>query len=198
MSRISCIPIPNNELVISSYSSVRLQQPKTGLSVESEMPKEIMMNPEKADESPSVKIDKMESVLMKDEQVKGIQKLNMDDETITKPINEKKNSNDDEKPEIEPKIVERLLDEKDFLTMMFSKEEPVGFSLATTTTTESTTTSDTTTEIPTTSNLSVSTETESESQSTTKNIDEYLTTTTTSSLVVDTTIQIEDVESEMI
>lgn len=136
--KISCVPV-SSDFVISSYSSVRLQQPKTGLSVESEMPKEIMMNPILADEPP-VKVDKMESIFIKDEQLKGITKMSMDEETIMKSINEKKN-NVDEKPEIEPKIIEQLLDEKDFL-MMFRKEEPVGFSLASSTSTPTTSTTD--------------------------------------------------------
>lgn len=71
--RISCLP----SYVISSYSNVRIQQPNVGLSVESQMPMEMLFNPILADEPPQL-TDKMDSIFMKSDQIKNVKSMNID------------------------------------------------------------------------------------------------------------------------
>lgn len=92
------------------------------------------MNPKLADEPPK-KVDKVESIFMKDdEQIKGIQTMNLDEETIMRSINDKKASNlaefDVTKSDIKHNIFEHIIDETD-LMMMYPTEQPSGFSTAT-------------------------------------------------------------------
>lgn len=92
-----------------------------GLSVESQMPMDIMLNPSMADEPPA-HVDKMESIFMKGDQIKNIKSMNIDETEIMESIN-KQNlmqqiANDDE----------HVFDESDLVVM--GKEQPVGFSIA--------------------------------------------------------------------
>ena len=121
VSRISCLPITS--YVISSYSNVRLQQPTMGLSVESPMPMEIMMNPVLADEPPA-KVDKMESIFMKGDQIKNIKTMNIDEEEIMMSIN-KQNS---QQPNNEN--VENMANFTESVLMGLGMEVPVAFSIA--------------------------------------------------------------------
>lgn len=137
--------------MISSYSNVRLQQPRIGLSVESEMPKEMLMNPELADEPPA-KVDKVESIFMKDDQqIRGLQKMEMDEETMMRSINDKPSEIigfDITKSDIQLKTVEHIIDVKD-LMMMFPTQQSTTES-SSTTVMATTPTSVTTTEVSTT------------------------------------------------
>lgn len=117
VSRMSCVP---TTYVISSYSNVRLQQPTMGLSVESQMPMDIMLNPILADEPPAI-IDKMESIFMKGDQVKNVKSMNIDEKEIMASIN--KHSDSDHHDNVD----ERIYDEKDFIAV--GNEQPVGFSV---------------------------------------------------------------------
>lgn len=106
--RISGLP----SYVISSYSNVRIQQPNIGLSVESQMPMEMLFNPILADEPPQM-TDKMESIFMKSDQIKNVKSMNIDAKEIMESINQqtaKTNSDDD-------------------LFIAMGTEKPVGFSL---------------------------------------------------------------------
>lgn len=92
------------------------------------------MNPQLADEPPT-KVDKVESIFMRDDQqIKGIQTMSMDDETMMRSINDKKPSSvvgfDMTKSDIQHKTFEHIIDEKD-LMMMYPTEQPSGFSTAT-------------------------------------------------------------------
>lgn len=166
---ISCLPFPtSDQLVISSYSNVRLQQPRVGLSVESEMPKEMLMNPKLADEPPE-KVDKLESIFMQDDQpIKGLQKMDRDDmETMMRSINEKPEvvGFDITKSDIQLKTMDHIVEAKDLL-MMFptqlpTEPSPTAAPITTTTitatvatTNEPTTSSTTTTETTTTTTAS--------------------------------------------
>ncbi|KAL7023450.1 hypothetical protein ACKWTF_012617 [Chironomus riparius] len=117
--RITCIPA----YVISSYSNVRLQQPTSAvLSVESQMPIEIMLNPKLADEQPTL-VDKMESIFMKSDQktIKNLKTMNMDESEMMETINKQNLSqtqNDDE----------NVFDESDLVAV--GNMEPAGFSMA--------------------------------------------------------------------
>lgn len=115
VSKITCHP--TNAYVISSYSNVRIQQPTMGLSVESQMPMEIMLNPVLADEPPT-QVDKMESIFMKSDQIKNIKSMNIDEKEIMDSIN-KQTSQDETTPE-------NIFDESDLIAM--GNEEPAGFS----------------------------------------------------------------------
>ncbi|CRL05925.1 CLUMA_CG018926, isoform A [Clunio marinus] len=119
VSRVICIP----SYVIESYSKVRLQQPTMGLSVESHMPMDIILNPVLADEPPA-QVDKMEGIFAKNEEMKNIKTMNIDEETIMKSINTQnlpQNSNDDIKDK-------NTFDES--YGIVLGHEKPVGFTLA--------------------------------------------------------------------
>lgn len=170
---ISSLPFPtSNELVISSYSNVRLQKPRIGLSVESEMPKEMLMNPKLADEQPE-KVDKLESIFMQDDQpIKGLQKMDIDEEAMMmRSINEKPREVvgfDITKSDIQLKTMDHIVEAKDLL-MMFPMQlltEPTP-TAATITTTTSTTTVATTNE-PTTSSSTTTVTTSTTAVSTTE------------------------------
>lgn len=106
--------------VISSYSKVRLQQPTSGLSVESQMPMDIMLNPILADEPPT-QIDKMESIFIKSDQIKNVKSMNIDEKEIMDSMN---NQN------ISTTVVNEeanVYDDKDFIS--FGQEKPVGFTV---------------------------------------------------------------------
>lgn len=92
-----------------------------GLSVESQMPMDIMLNPILADEPPAI-IDKMESIFMKNDQVKNVKSMNIDEKEIMASIN--KHSDADHHDNVD----ERIYDEKDFIAV--GNEQPVGFSVA--------------------------------------------------------------------
>ena len=106
--RISGFP----SYVISSYSNVRIQQPNIGLSVESQMPLEMLFNPILADEPPQM-TDKMESIFMKSDQIKNVESMNIDAKEIMESINQQtaKTNNDDD------------------LFIAMGNEKPAGFSL---------------------------------------------------------------------
>lgn len=91
-----------------------------GLSVESQMPMDIMLNPVLADEPPAV-IDKMESIFMKGDQVKNVKSMNIDEKEIMESINKHSDSDHHDK------VDERIYDEKDFIAV--GNEQPVGFSV---------------------------------------------------------------------
>lgn len=120
VSRIACLP---STYVISSYSNVRLQQPSTGLSVESQMPMDIMLNPILADEPPAV-VDKMESIFTKNEPVKNLKTIDIDEKTIMESINKQIIPTEDNAEE----TTTTLYDESDFIAV--KKEQPMGFSVA--------------------------------------------------------------------
>jgi hypothetical protein len=120
-SRMSCSPT----YVISAYSNVRIQQPTMGLSVESQMPMDIMLNPVLADEQPS-QVDKMESIFMKGDQIKNVKSMNIDEKAIMESINKQITPTDNEQEA-------KALEEADFVVL--SSEKPVGFSVPTNTST---------------------------------------------------------------
>lgn len=128
LSRASCSP----SYVIESYSKVRVQQPSVGLSVESHTPLDIMLNPNLADEPPTV-VDKMESIFMKSEPMRNVKSTSADEKEIVESINKQiaplKNANEKEAS---------ILDERDFIPT--GLHLPTGFSVATETTTTSTST----------------------------------------------------------
>lgn len=200
---ISCLPFPtSNELVISSYSNVRLQQPRIGLSVESEMPKEMLMNPKLADEPP-LKVDKVESIFMLDQPIKGLQKMDIDDmETMMRSINERPEvvGFDITKSDIQLKTMDHIVEAKDLL-MMFPTQQSTEPSTteALITTTTSTTTVATTNE-PTTSSSTTTVTTTTTAVSTTE--DNLLSIQTTEEATTEpidlptTTIESLDDESE--
>lgn len=113
VSRMSCTP---TTYVISSYSNVRLQQPTMGLSVESQMPMDIMMNPVLADEQPT-QVNKMEGIFMKSDQMKNIKSMNIDEKAIMESINKQNHQ-----------INENIFDATEIIVMGNAK--PVGFSIA--------------------------------------------------------------------
>lgn len=116
VSRLSCSP---TTYVISSYSNVRIQQPTLGLSVESQMPLDIMMNPKLADEPPAL-VDKMESIFMKSDQMKNIKSMNIDEKEIMESINKQNHHQRENNDE--------TIHESDLIAL--GMEEPVGFSIA--------------------------------------------------------------------
>lgn len=120
VTRIACSP---TTYVISSYSNVRLQQPSMGLSVESQLPMDIMLNPILADEPPPV-VDKMESIFMKTEPAKNVKSMNIDEKEIMESINKLTNPTEN----IAEETTTTLYDESDFIAV--KKEQPVGFSVA--------------------------------------------------------------------
>jgi hypothetical protein len=101
-----------------------------GLSVESQMPMDIMLNPVLADEQP-VQFDKMESIFMKGDQIKNVKSMNIDEKEIMASINKQITSVDNEQ-ETEAKALE----EADFVVL--SVEKPVGFTVPTPTNTSTT------------------------------------------------------------
>lgn len=124
VSRMSCSP---TTYVISSYSNVRLQQPSNGLSVESQTPMDIMLNPILADEPPTT-VDKMESIFMKSsEQIRNLKTVNVDEKHIMESINKANatDTTDDERNE-------NIFDETDFITL--GTETPSEFSIMSDTT----------------------------------------------------------------
>lgn len=127
VSRMSCSP---TTYVISSYSNVRLQQPTNGLSVESQTPVDIMLNPILADEPPAL-VDKMESIFMKSDQIKNVKTVNVDEKEIMESIN-KPNATDTTDNVGEKNIY----DERDFVAL--GTEMPVGFSITSETTQQTT------------------------------------------------------------
>lgn len=120
MLRVVCSPAT---YVISSYSNVRLQQPLMGLSVESQMPMDIMLNPILADEPPLV-VDKMESIFMKTEPAKNVKSMNIDEQEILELMNKQNVTSENNAEE----TTTALYDESDFIAI--KKEQPVGFSVA--------------------------------------------------------------------
>ena len=123
VSRISCLP--TTSYVISSYSNVRLQQPTIGLSVESPMPMEIMMNPVLADEPPT-QVDKMESIFMKSDQIKNIKTMNIDEEEIMMSINKLQNTQQPNTENVEN--ITNVYEESDLMGL--GMEVPAAFSIA--------------------------------------------------------------------
>jgi hypothetical protein len=105
-----------------------------GLSVESPMPMEIMLNPVLADEPPT-QVDKMESIFMKGDQIKNIKSMNIDEKEIMDSINkqatQQMNNENPEKAENIEKVekAERVLDESELITM--GNLKPAGFAIAT-------------------------------------------------------------------
>ena len=84
---------------------------------------EIMMNPVLADEPPA-KVDKMESIFMKGDQIKNIKTMNIDEEEIMMSIN-KQNS---QQPNNEN--VENMANFHESVLMGLGMEVPVAFSIA--------------------------------------------------------------------
>ena len=123
VSRMTCSP---TTYVISSYSNVRLQQPSNGLSVESQLPMDIMLNPILADEPPVV-VDKMESIFMKTDPVKNVKSMNIDEKEIMESINKQIISQENNAEE----TTTTLYDESDFIAA--NKEQPAGFSVSSST-----------------------------------------------------------------
>lgn len=116
MSRmVTCSP---TTYVISSYSNVRVQQPTMGLSVESQTPVDIMMNPVLADEPPAA-VDMMESIFMKTDPPKNIKTVSIDEKEIMETINNQKTADDDG----------NIFDESDLVAI--GMQQPVGFTVAT-------------------------------------------------------------------
>lgn len=91
-----------------------------GLSVESHMPMDIMLNPILADEPPTL-VDKMESIFMKSDQLKNVKSMNIDEKEIMDSINKQNN------PPTEVSEGGNVYDERDFIAV--GKEQPVGFSV---------------------------------------------------------------------
>lgn len=112
---VTCSP---TTYVISSYSNVRVQQPTMGLSVESQTPVDIMMNPVLADEPPAA-VDMMESIFMKTDPPKNIKTVSIDEKEIMETINNQKTAKDDG----------NIFDESDLVAI--GKQQPVGFTVAT-------------------------------------------------------------------
>ena len=120
-SRMSCSPT----YVISAYSNVRIQQPTMGLSVESQMPIDIMLNPVLADEQPT-QVDKMESIFMKGDQIKNVKSMNIDEKEIMESINKQITPIDNAQET-------KAFEEADFVVL--GGEKPVGFTVPTNTST---------------------------------------------------------------
>lgn len=93
-----------------------------GLSVESPMPMEIMLNPVLADEPP-VQVDKMESIFMKGDQIKNIKSMNIDEKEIMDSINKQSTQ------QMNNENAENIYDVSDLIAM--GKEKPAAFSIAT-------------------------------------------------------------------
>jgi hypothetical protein len=95
-----------------------------GLSVESPMPMEIMMNPVLADEPPTI-VDKMESIFMKDDQMKNIKTMNIDEDEIMMSINKQST------PLPNNENVEKVGDVFEMSDLLvLEKEKPAAFSIA--------------------------------------------------------------------
>lgn len=118
VTRMSCSP---TTYVISSYSNVRLQQPTMGLSVESQMPMDIMLNPSMADEQPA-HVDKMESIFMKSDQIKNIKSMNIDETEIMESINKQNLQQNNDGNE------RNIFDESDLIAM--GMDQPAGFTVS--------------------------------------------------------------------
>lgn len=93
------------------------------LSVESQMPIDIMLNPKLADEPPEMN-DKMESIFMKSDQVtiKNLKTMNMDESEMMEAIN-KQNLSEAQQNDNN----ENVFDESDLMAV--GHMEPAGFSL---------------------------------------------------------------------
>lgn len=103
-----------------------------GLSVESQMPLDIMLNPILADEPPLG--NKMESIFMKSDQIKNVESMNVDEKEIMESINKQtaplNNANDEE--------ASAILHDSDLIPT--GNNQPAAFSIADPTPTTSTTT----------------------------------------------------------
>jgi hypothetical protein len=91
-----------------------------GLSVESPMPMEIMLNPVLADEPPT-QVDPMESIFMKGDQIKNIKSMNIDEKEIMDSINKQSTQ------QLNNENAERIYDESELITM--GNEKPAAFSV---------------------------------------------------------------------
>jgi len=72
-----------------------------GLSVESQMPMEIIMNPILADEPPILE-GKMESIFVKSDQMKNVESMNIDESEIMETINRQQISQQQQQQQAPP------------------------------------------------------------------------------------------------
>lgn len=116
--RIACSPT----YVISSYSNVRLQQPTMSeLSVESQMPMDIMLNPTLDDDTPTTLIDKMESSFMAATDAPAT--VDDDDDGKIMTVNINANTGNNNKSDDDLKTMDDKTDESEMITESINKQQ---------------------------------------------------------------------------